>query len=335
VSARLLTVDPVAPEADVVAAAAALILAGRLVAFPTETVYGLGANALDGAAVRRIFVAKQRPGYNPLIAHVVDVAAARALVTDWPESAARLAAAFWPGPLTLVLPKRAHVPADVTAGLATIAVRVPSHPVARALLAAAAVPIAAPSANLFMSLSPTSAAHVARGLGDRVDLILDGGDTPLGIESTVLDVSGSRPTLLRPGVIGEDELRAVVGNVARASSGAATPGRSAARPSPGMLERHYAPRARLQFYEDERDAARRVDRLRAGGAVVGVLARSPLQAAVDHLIAMPDEPRGYARLLYAALHSLDEAGCSAILVEAVPVTADWAGVRDRLTRAAS
>jgi L-threonylcarbamoyladenylate synthase len=328
--AEIVSVDPIAPDSAAIRRAAAILAGGGLVAFPTETVYGLGANALDAAAVARIFAAKERPGYNPLIAHVADTTDARTLVTEWPDTAARLAAAFWPGPLTLVLPRDAQIPDIVTAGLPTVAVRVPAHPVARALLAACRVPVAAPSANRFMSLSPTSAAHVARGLGGRVDLILDGGDTPIGIESTVLDLSTRRPTLLRPGIIDEQELSAIVGSLDHA----AAPGDESARPSPGMLDRHYAPRAPLHLYADATDAIRIVERLPAA-AVVGALPRAPLQISADHVIAMPAEPRAYARLLFAALHSLDAAGCTAILAEAVPDTARWAGIADRLRRAAS
>ncbi|HEX5520066.1 MAG TPA: L-threonylcarbamoyladenylate synthase, partial [Longimicrobiaceae bacterium] len=227
-----ITVDPSAPAAAALARAAAVLRRGGLVAFPTETVYGLGANALDADAVRRIFAAKGRPSYNPLIAHVAGAAAARELVTAWPDAAEQLAAAFWPGPLTLVLPKRAIVPDVVTAGLDTVAVRVPAHPVAHALLAAAGLPVAAPSANRFTQLSPTTAAHVERALGDRVDLILDGGPTTVGIESTVIDLSGERPVLLRPGSIALDALERIVGPLERPAASAA----EAPRPSPGMLD---------------------------------------------------------------------------------------------------
>ncbi|MGH7647660.1 MAG: L-threonylcarbamoyladenylate synthase, partial [Gemmatimonadaceae bacterium] len=187
---RYLTVDPEQPDADIVRRAGDVLRGGGLVAFPTETVYGLGANALDASAVARIFSAKGRPTYDPLIVHVMNVSGARAVAREWPDTAERLAAVFWPGPLTVVVPKQPFVPDIVTAGLDTVAVRVPSHPVARAILEAAAVPIAAPSANRFTEVSPTRAEHVARTLGDRVDLIIDGGPTTVGIESTVVDVSG-------------------------------------------------------------------------------------------------------------------------------------------------
>jgi L-threonylcarbamoyladenylate synthase len=343
----LVRVDPFDPEPAAIAAAAELLRGGGLVAFPTETVYGLGANALDEAAVRRIFAAKGRPAYNPLIAHLPDAAAARALVADWPEAAARLAAAFWPGPLTLVLRKTTAVPALLTAGLDTVAVRVPAHPVARALLRAAAVPVAAPSANPFTRLSPTTAAHVAAGLGDRVDMILDGGATPLGIESTVVALTGDGPRLLRPGALGAAEVEAVLGRPLAGAGPAAAA--AEARPAPGMLDRHYAPRAELRLFGDSPrtpapDAATpRLDRagavalLRAAaaaGRATGALLRTPLDAPVHHPIPLPDEPAGYGRLLYAALHSLDDAGCDLVLVELPPPDPAWSAVRDRLARAA-
>ncbi len=312
-----------------------MLLRGGLVAFPTETVYGLGANALDASAVARIFSAKGRPSYDPLIVHVLNTSGAHSVARAWPETAERLAAAFWPGPLTLVLPKQPVVPDIVTAGLDTVAVRVPSHPVARAILEAASVPIAAPSANRFTEVSPTRAEHVARTLGDRVDLIIDGGPTTVGIESTVVDVSGERPTVLRPGMIPVSELAAALGAldiaVATDSGGGAAP-----RPSPGMLDRHYAPRARVQLFDDRTRAraAHAAAEHAAAGQIVGALLLTGLDAPVRHALTMPNDPAGYARALYHALHTLDAAGCDMVFVEAVPGTPAWAGVRDRLVRAA-
>ncbi|MGZ8376556.1 MAG: L-threonylcarbamoyladenylate synthase [Gemmatirosa sp.] len=327
-------VDPVAPDPDVVADAARVLRAGGLVAFPTETVYGLGAHALDAAAVQRIFAAKGRPSFNPLIAHVADVAGARALVRDWPDAAEALARAFWPGPLTLVLPKRAHVPDVLTAGLPAVAVRVPSHPVALALLRAAAQPIAAPSANRFTELSPTTARHVEKALGDRVDLILDGGPTSVGIESTVVDLTGDVPVLLRPGTVSVDAIAAVLGTMPARPAAIAG---DAPRPAPGMVERHYAPRATVWLFDaHERGAIAARLRREAGGATVGALLLAPWddEPAPDHPVRMPTEPAAYARRLYAALHELDDAGCAIALVERPPDTPAWHGVRDRLTRAA-
>lgn len=330
----LLTVHPRHPDPATLDTAAQVLRAGGLVAFPTETVYGLGAHALDPDAVARIYTAKGRPGYNPLIVHVADAGAARRLTARWPDEAQRLADAFWPGPLTLVLSKDDAVPDAVTAGLPSVALRVPAHPVAHALLRAAAVPVAAPSANRSTEVSPTTAAHVQRSLGGRVDVIVDGGPCPVGIESTVLSLAGPTPTLLRPGTISINDLRGVIGEVALPS---ADPHAHAARPSPGMMDRHYAPRATLRIvHREDRDraieeAARAVD---GGRRIGGLLLRGAGEGRIAPVILMPDDPAGYASRLYAALHELDEAGCDLILVDAVPDDPAWAGIRDRLRRAA-
>jgi len=334
-----LRVDPTAPEPGTIARAAELLRSGELVAFPTETVYGLGAHALDGRAVRRIFEAKGRPSYNPLIVHVSSVDDARQVAAAWPPEAQRLAERFWPGPLTLVLPKRREVPDAVTAGLPSVALRVPAHPVALALLRAAAVPVAAPSANRSAELSPTTAQHVEKSLGDRVALILDAGATTVGIESTVLDLSGPTPVLLRPGLVSADDLARLVGPVARPAH---EPRGDEPRPAPGMLERHYAPRARLLLVDtgDPRDVsqtAQRTSEELARGGRVGALVREGSAAldelGVGHVILMSPTADAYARRLYAALHELDEAGCTLVVVERVPEDGSWAGVADRLERA--
>lgn len=307
--------------------AAALLRDGRLVAFPTETVYGLGALALDPIAASRIFEAKGRPAYNPLIVHVADRAGARAVVSSWDARADALADAFWPGPLTLILPKDPRVPAAVTAGLGAVAVRVPSHPVARALLDAVGAPVAAPSANRYTRISPTTARHVEKSLGGRIDAILDGGATPIGIESTVLDLCGEVPVLLRPGAISIDELRDVVGGVELPTT---SPGEGAARPSPGLSPRHYAPAGGVELVPgDALDA-------HLGGSV-GVVARRrrPEGASSDAWLELPGDAEGFARQLYAALHALEDLGVSRIVVEAPPPGAAWDGVRDRLGRAAT
>lgn len=329
---RLVPVSPDAPEPAAIAEAAALLQAGQLVAFPTETVYGLGANALDAVAVARIFGAKGRPSYNPIIVHVADQAAAQRLVARWPESATALAERWWPGPLTLVLPKAPSVPDLVTAGLPTVAIRIPSHPVALALLRAAAIPIAAPSANRSGEVSPTTAAHVARSLGGRVPLILDGGPTTVGIESTVVDLSGPDPVLLRPGMITREELAEVLGPVALA----ATTSAEVARPSPGMLDRHYAPRARVVLYATPEDpaAVQALAACRAAGQRSAALVLGPAPAGVDTAEPMPGDPAAYARALYSAFHRVDASGVSLILVERPPREPRWDGVRDRLERAA-
>ncbi|HEU4699532.1 MAG TPA: L-threonylcarbamoyladenylate synthase [Gemmatimonadales bacterium] len=322
----ILPVDPAHPDPAAIARAAGVIRRGGLVAFPTETVYGLGADALDAAAVERIFQAKERPGYNPLIVHVPDAEAARALTRVWPEAATRLAERFWPGPLTLVLPKRPAVPDRVTAGLDSVALRVPAHPVALALLRAAERPIAAPSANRFTQLSPTTAQHVAKGLDGRVELILDGGPTTVGIESTVVDLTGPRPAVLRPGILGRDALAAVIGaldtpDVVRADE--------APRRGPGMLDRHYSPRATVRLF----DPGAGTPPLPPDAVSGALLLRAP-DPGVDHPVVLPADPEGYARELYAALHRLDDLGCALVLVERPPDGPAWAGVRDRLERAA-
>ncbi|HEX6534737.1 MAG TPA: L-threonylcarbamoyladenylate synthase [Gemmatimonadaceae bacterium] len=331
--ALLIEVDAVHPEPERIERAAAVLRRGGLVAFPTETVYGLGADALNADAVRRIFAAKGRPEFNPLIVHVADIAGARALASRWPDLAQRLAEAFWPGPLTLVVPRRPRVPDVVTAGLDTVAIRSPSHPVARALITAAGLPIAAPSANRFTELSPTRAHHVQRSLGDRVDVIVDGGATTVGIESTVVDVSGDSPVLLRPGGISTDELEGIVGPVRAAAEVRG----DVPRPSPGMIDRHYAPRAELRLFDPARrsEAAAEARAESERGRRVGALLLAPLAAPLRHPIVMPADPAAYARDLYAALHSLDEAGCDVVFVEMVPGSSRWDGVRDRLERGAS
>jgi L-threonylcarbamoyladenylate synthase len=331
----LLPVDPLHPEAAVLRQAAEVLRAGGLVAFPTETVYGLGAHALDPAAVQRIYDAKGRPAYNPLIVHLSDTAAARGLASAWPEQAERLAAAFWPGPLTLVLPKHDSIPDSVTAGLPSVALRVPAHPVAHALLRQAGIPVAAPSANRSTGVSPTTAQHVARSLGERVDVIVDGGPCPVGIESTVLSLAGAVPTLLRPGTISVDDLRPVIGEVALPSS--ATVG-TAARPSPGMLDRHYAPRATVRIVpraERARVLAQAAESVDGGSRVGALLLDYAHDPRIAPVVRMPDDPAGYAARLYAALHEMDDAGCDPILVDQPPDAPAWAGVRDRLRRAAT
>lgn len=294
--------------------AAELLRAGGLVGFPTETVYGLGANALDPAAVARIYAAKGRPATSPLIVHVADVAMAQTVVAEWPEAADRLAAAFWPGPLTLVLMKRAVVPDSVTAGLGTVGVRQPAHPVAAELIRLAGVPVAGPSANRFMGLSPTTAAHVREGLGSAVDLVLDGGACEVGIESTVLSLARGRAVLLRPGMVSRAEIEAVIGTVEVV--GEVEEGKAHA--APGMHARHYAP----------------VTRLRVGvpGRASGYLWHTR-ECESEMAVRLPAEAGGYAAGLYEALHVLDAAGLEEIVVEAVPEGVEWDGIRDRLVRA--
>ena len=324
---ELLTVVEGRAGDQAIARAAVLLRAGRLVAFPTETVYGLGARALEPEAVRAIFAAKERPSFNPLIVHVASAAEARALVRSWPEEAEALARAFWPGPLTFVLPKAPEVPDEITAGLDAVAVRAPAHPVAQRLLAAVGAPVAAPSANRYTTISPTTAAHVAKSLGGRIDAILDGGATPVGIESTVLDLSGAAPVVLRPGAIGRDEIAAVIGRVGLRGVEHAE---GAARPSPGMVKKHYAPDARVALFPPGRLP------MPGAGAKVGVVAihPRPAGASVEAWLQLPADPAGYARQLYGALHALEDAGVTDVLLEELPADPAWDGARDRVQRAA-
>ncbi|WP_395788837.1 L-threonylcarbamoyladenylate synthase [Aquimonas sp.] len=315
-------VFPATPE--FIDRAAALLRAGELVAFPTETVYGLGALALDPAAVAKIYAAKQRPRSSPLIAHVASIEQARSLVHEWPETAARLAAAFWPGPLTLVLPRAELVPDALTGGLDRIGVRMPAHPVALALIEAVGQPLAAPSANLFMQLSPTSAAHVEAGLGERIGMILDGGDCVHGIESTVLRIDADGARVLRLGAIPVAMLEQVLGTRVAAST---TPAASAvAHESPGQHARHYAPRTPLMLWQNGQA-------LPPGRGVLLALGESnPINGPLQ--LTMPAEASAYARRLYAELHRLDAEGLQWIAVELPPAAPDWAAVHDRLQRAA-
>jgi L-threonylcarbamoyladenylate synthase len=329
---EIVTVDPRSPDPALIDRAAAMLRGGGLVAFPTETVYGLGADALSAAAVGRIFAAKGRPARNPLIVHVPDAESARALVADWPAAARDLAARFWPGPLTLVLRRTPRVPDVVTAGGPTVAVRVPAHPVALALLRAGGVPLAAPSANRSTRLSPTRPEHVLRGLADCIDLLLDSGPTPGGLESTVLDVTTRPPRLLRPGLVTPADLEEVVGPVARLSS----PGPDRAGPlsAPGMLDRHYAPLTPLELVPGS--GRPRVKELSGQGLRVGWLTLTRDEATAPGLVRpMPEDPAEYAAQLYAALHQFDAASLDRIVVDLPPATDAWLAVRDRLTRAAT
>ncbi len=313
-----------------------MLRAGGLVAFPTETVYGLGALALDESALARVYEAKGRPAHHPLIAHVENEGQARALARSWPETASRLAAAFWPGPLTLVVERAPHVPAAVAGGALSIALRVPAHPVARALLAALGEPVAAPSANRYQGLSPTTAAHVVRQLGERVDLVLDGGPCDAGIESTVVDAGTEPSRVLRPGAIGIEALRAIAPDIdARPRTSAAEERRA----SPGMDARHYAPRAPLRIAPTHHDAVSMARALfEREGRVVGLVVRdTPAGPGTPGLVlrVLPRDAAGYARRLYAVLHDLDDQGVCAIVVHAVPDEPTWWAVADRLARAST
>lgn len=347
---RVLRVDAERPDPQAIAEAAAVIRRGGLVVFPTETVYGLGADALDAEAVGRIFAAKERPPTDPLIVHLAHVGQLSQVAADVPPEARRLALAFWAGPLTLVLRKKAIVPDVVTAGLSTVAVRVPSHRVARALMETCGVPVAAPSANRFSRPSPTRAEHVLADLEGRVDLVLDAGATPVGVESTIVDCTVSPPVLLRPGGVTAEALRAQVPGlqVSERFGVVETP-----QPAPGQLLRHYAPAAPLTLVEGAPDSvctrlASEARTRAASGQRVGILApEEDVLALAPDLAALAasgrvrmqaygrrDAPERAAAALFDALRALDAAGPDVILAAGIGTEGLGAAVRDRLTRAA-
>lgn len=312
--------------------ATALLRAGQVVALPTETVYGLAANALDATAVERIYAVKGRPSHNPIIVHVATIDMARACVAQWPHVAQKLADAFWPGPLTLVLPKASCIPEVVTAGGPTVGVRWPSHPVIQAVIARCGFPLAAPSANPSGQVSPTTAGHVSRTLGERVPLILDGGPCEIGIESTVLDLTHSPPRILRPGIIHAESLAAVTGVLSFGTSSPGEPLRS-----PGLLRKHYSPKARLILWNGSDPLPSELATASTPPGRVHLLARTPVPSGsrLGHVCLMPREPKAFARALYAELHRADEAGAAWIVVEAVPDRPEWQAIADRLRRAAA
>lgn len=365
-----LQVDAGNPENEAsrlaIASAAEILRRGGTVAFPTETVYGLGANALDAGAVEKIFLAKERPSWDPLIVHVGEREMVRHVAAEVSEQALRFMDAFWPGPLTLLLPRSAEIPDRVTAGLEKVGVRMPAHPVARALLRAAELPVAAPSANRFGRISPTTAWDVAGDLEGRIDAIVDGGETTVGLESTVLDVRAEESVIYRPGAITLEQLRSVSrGEVRfRTESEGSEPAQtgSSPAPAPGMGERHYAPRARLVLVEGSWLAGsdlrlmEEVNRLEEAGEVVGVMAVDGFMAALPLLRKKPFDPRGFtmgyntvhvfqwgswekpeelARKLYAGLRWLDAAGVTVTVCPLPEPVGIGVAMRDRLMRAAA
>ena len=344
-------VDPTRPNHEDIACAAECLRRGGLVAFPTETVYGLGTHALDGAAVRRLFEAKRRPASDPLIVHVSSFDLVAPLVVALPDEAEALASQFWPGPLTLVMRRASSVPLEVTAGLDSVAVRVPAHPVARALLLAASLPVAAPSANLFSRPSPTLAAHVLDDLDGRIDMVVDAGPTPVGVESTVLDLTVAPPAVLRAGAVTVEMLRAVIPDVRPSSIQFDEVHRSTGdreqKPSPGLLLKHYAPRAPMTIYRGEPVNVGQAMRAAARAAItagqrVGVLAATRDVSAMHDLpvviaaLGPEDDVEATAARLYAALRELDNAQVDIILARDVRRNEGlWRAVGDRLHRAAA
>jgi len=327
--AQIIAIDPNAPDPEIIRQAAAILRSGGLVVFPTETVYGLGADATDASAVRKIFTAKGRPQTNPLIVHCESVERIRReCVSSWPDDAQKLAEACWPGPLTIILPKSARIPDETTAGFACVGVRIPANDVARALIAAADRPVAAPSANRSNRLSPTRAEHVANDLGDQVGWILDAGPCSAGVESTVLDLSGSVPIVLRPGPIRAEEISSVVGKPVQSSADVIAEER--ARVAPGQSRLHYSPRKPLRIVpygeiDDQPSVACLILGEKAGTG--------------DSItrISLEDAPSAQRRL-YDILHRWDrEPSIRSIRIVFAPGTDSpaWAAVRDRLRRAAS
>ncbi len=315
--------------------AAELLRAGETVALPTETVYGLAANALEEKAVAKIFKIKGRPANNPIIVHVASAEMARRCVKQFPSAADRLARAFWPGPLTLVLPRAEAIPSLVAAGGGTIGVRWPSHPFIQAVIRKCDFPLAAPSANLSNRLSPTNAAHVRRQLNGLVPLIVDGGQAQVGIESTVLDLTDSPPRILRPGMIHAESLAAVCGRVQNLAAGIQGFGLR----SPGLLKKHYSPRAKLMLldWRDDAELQCHLANRRLTAAHCHVIAHSniPSDKSFAGVSVIPHDPEAFARALYAELHRCDEAGAEIIIVESPPDLPDWSGITDRLRRAAA
>ena len=322
--------------------AAKLLRAGEVVALPTETVYGLAANALDEKAVAKIFRIKDRPANNPIIVHIASVEMAKRCVTAWPNPAEKLARAFWPGPLTLVLPCAKEIPGMVTAGGKTVGVRWPGHPFIQAVIRECGFPLAAPSANLSGRVSPTNAEHVREQLGDKISLIVDGGQSQVGIESTVLDLTVSPPQVLRPGMIHAESLAAVVENIQQLTPINREQAANSQQPklkSPGLLKKHYSPKARLLVlsWRDDADLNSQLSTLNSQLLDCHVIAHTHIPSA-EHFArvsVIPHDAEAFARAIYAELHRCDAAGAGLIVVETPPESPEWSGIADRLRRASA
>jgi L-threonylcarbamoyladenylate synthase len=316
--------------------AAERLRAGEVVALPTETVYGLAANALDAPAVAKIFQIKGRPAHNPIIVHVASNEMARDCVKFFPAMAEKFSKAFWPGPLTLVLPRAEKIPDNVTAGGATVGIRWPSHPFMQAVIRECGFPLAAPSANLSNQISPTNAEHVGAQLGEKISLIVDGGQSQVGIESTVLDLSVSPPRILRPGMIHAESLAAVAGEFRIQNSEFNFEGTLR---SPGLLAKHYSPKAKLVIlnWNDDVDLRSQLSTFNVEPATIYVIAHTKIPAGENFadVSVMPHDAEAFARALYAELHRCDAAGAKWIVVEMPPDLPEWSGIADRLRRAAA
>src|SRR5271170_5916085 len=312
-----------------------LLRAGEVVALPTETVYGLAANALEEKTVAKIFQIKGRPSHNPIIVHVAGIEMARRCVKNFPALAERLAKSFWPGPLTIVLPRTKEIPEIVTAGGETVGIRWPSHPFIQAVIRECNFPLAAPSANLSNRVSPTSAEHVLKQLGRKVSLIVDGGQSQVGIESTVLDLSVNPPQILRPGMIHTESLAAVMGDFRFEISDFRDKTEGAPR-SPGLPKRHYSPKAKLLVLNWRNDADLKLQianrKLQIQNCHVIARAKIPAGENFARVSAIPHDAEAFARAIYAELHRCEEAGAELIVVEAPPDSPEWSGIADRLRR---
>jgi L-threonylcarbamoyladenylate synthase len=315
--------------------AAELLRAGQVVALPTETVYGLAANALDAQAVAKIFEIKARPSANPVIVHVADLPMAKRCARDFPPLAEQLAKAFWPGPLTLVLPRAEAIPKIVTAGGETVGIRWPSHPLMQAVIRECGFPLAAPSANLSNQISPTNAAHVQKQLDGKVPVIVDGGQSAVGIESSVLDLTVTPPQILRPGMIHAESFAAAGMPVVTHG----LPSEIGAFKSPGQLKKHYSPKAKLLVLnwgsEDELKSKIQNSKFKTQNCHVIAYACIPSAEPFAHVSVIPHDAEAFARAIYAELHRCDEEGAQVIVVEAPPVGPEWSGIADRLRRAAA
>jgi L-threonylcarbamoyladenylate synthase len=340
VTAEILSTHTPALYDAAVKRAAEGLRAGEVVALPTETVYGLAANALDEEAVGKIFQIKGRPANNPIIVHVASVEMAKRCVAHWPACADSLAKAFWPGPLTLVLPRAKEIPGLVTAGGQTVGVRWPSHPFIQAVIRECGFPLAAPSANLSSRVSPTNAGHVCQQLGGKISLIVDGGQSQVGIESTVLDLTVSPPQVLRPGMIHVESLAAVVESSQPPTPAHREPGSNLQPPklkSPGLLKKHYAPKAKLLVlsWRDDAHLNSQLSALSSQFPNLHIITHTHIPSGDYFARAsmIPHDAEAFARAIYAELHRCDMAGADLIIVEAPPKRPEWSGIADRLRRA--
>lgn len=322
------------PDSAAIKEAAEALRRGLLVAFPTETVYGLGASATDAEALRRLYAAKGRPANHPVIVHLASAESLTEWASHVPEGARKLALALWPGPMTLILPRAAKVPDAVTGGQDTVGLRIPNHPVAHALLQEFGGGVAAPSANKFGRLSPTTAQDVAADFADEVDIVLDGGACEVGIESTIVDYSGDRPRILRPGMILPEQIAAIIGDPVDTAFGVSA--KSSQTRAPGGLPSHYAPNTPLRITSGEQ-LGELLNDIAAAGKHACVLAfqHRPATTSALNWIAAPKKSNEYARQLYSNLRKLDREKADYIIVEAVPETTEWSGIADRLRRAAA